>query len=235
MSFTGTIKEKTTGEIFKILRFSEFGSYLSNWEEVNFYLPAGFYFMRDNNLDVVYDSKEEKFYDIDEDTFILKGGDEKIIVSDDNQWLEDNFLVFDPFLEMASSFTEDKTEMARLVDSIDDTLKVGYQKGYQGEKYEKIKYCLRTFDFKEAAKMFKTLNWTWGIASDERVPDETELKYSEYRRVICEFFSQKRNFQKEGKYKETHSSTGRFEVITHTYDDDSDFRIILNLTPLNSW
>lgn len=237
-----TLKEKNTGLLYKVLVFDAHKNqvtFTSEYREiVDFFLPVRYTpFIRFAASDFsIYDRKEDKFIEVSlNKSIMLKSENDEIIVTTDFDWFYDNFEVADPVLNFISKEEPTLDDIHLLTAEFNSDDSIYY------EKYKKIFECLRSFNFYSASEVFKKMNYVWGgldKGQSTRVPTENEIFCAEAKRVIEEFFYQKKYFAENGDYEAHSTFCGRFEVVVHSWvneDDTKDFRISLKLVAINSF
>lgn len=232
------LKEKNTGIYFKVLKINPNHFLLDDYLEIQKFLPAQYYIfnsrdsfftIRDSTLDktVCEIDKKEK-----EEVMLLISENGELILSKDKDFIYENYETADPFIALFSKFCSDE-----IPDSLIDTIDEFSKKEIWYNKYPQFIDVITSFDFAHAAEVFRKMGYKWGLGDSSRVPTLMDLKKSEYRRLIEEFFEEKCYFEKNGTYRDFTTSTGRFIIESSTYviNGKPQFRLNLFLAPVQTF
>ena len=95
------LKEKTTKEIYSVLKYD--GTGFPQISQLYDFLPARYFAIINDNLEVIiFDKLEEKApYTLEPKlSFIMVSSNEDLIITTDDKWVNDNFGIDDPFIEL---------------------------------------------------------------------------------------------------------------------------------------
>ena len=95
------LKEKTTKEIYSVLKYD--GTGFPQIGQLHDFLPARYFAISNDNLEVIiFDKLEEKVpYTLEPKlSFIMVSSNEDLIITTDDKWVNDNFRIDDPFIEL---------------------------------------------------------------------------------------------------------------------------------------
>lgn len=230
------LKEKNTGMLFKAIKV--FGdTLLFCFEDFQRLLPTQYFILNSTKSYIIRDSKLDKtICEIDKTDknvqIILISENGELIVSKDIDFITENYGTADPFIELLSCNINDIPDS--LIDMIDDYS----HEEYWQEKYPQVTEVITSFDFAQAAIIFKKMGYEWGGISNgtSSVPTLMDIKKSEYRRLLEEFFEEKCYFEKCGTYKYSYTSCGRFTIDITPFDENGkpQFKMNLLFTPVQT-
>ena len=221
------LKEKTTKEIYSVFKcdirigFPQMGQLYD-------FLPARYFAILNDSLEIIiFDKLEEKEPYILEPklNFIMLSSNEELIITTDEKWVSDNFEIDDPFIELL------KYPFGAPSYLIETIKEYSNYKDFR-EKYSEICKIIKSFNWEEAAAIFKERDYKWAMKNGARTPSENEIFAEEVRRLVQIFYEEKVYFAKHSCYEEYAVSTGRFTIRTN----ESDGKLLMHLEfiPLES-
>ena len=220
------LKEKTTKEIYSVLKYD--GTGFPQISQLHDFLPARYFAISNDNLEVIiFDKLEEKvpYVLAPKLNFIMVSSNEDLIITTDDKWVYDNFGIDDPFIELL------KYPFGAPSYLIETIKEYSNYKDFR-EKYSEICKIIKSFNWEEAAAIFKERDYKWAMKNGARTPSENEIFAEEVRRLVQIFYEEKVYFAKHSCYEEYAVSTGRFTIRTN----ESDVKLLMHLEfiPLES-
>ena len=222
------LKEKTTKEIYSVLKYD--GTGFPQIGQLHDFLPARYFAISNDYLEVIiFDKLEEKApYTLEPKlSFIMVSSNEDLIITTDDKWVNDNFGIDDPFIELL------KYPFGAPSYLIETIKEYSNYKDFR-EKYSEICKIIKTFKWEEAAAIFKERDYKWAMKNGTRTPSEDEIFAEEVRRLVQIFYEEKAYFAKHSCYEEYSSGTGRFTITIRTNELDGKLSMHLEFVPLES-
>ena len=155
----------------------------------------------------------------------MVSSNEDLIITTDDKWVNDNFGIDDPFIELL------KYPFGAPSYLIETIKEYSNYKDFR-EKYSEICKIIKSFKWEEAAAIFKERDYKWAMKNGNRTPLEDEIFAEEVRRLVQIFYEEKAYFAQHSCYEEYASTTGRFTIRINELDGKLSMH--LEFVPLES-